>query len=433
LRGKDNDVYARARRLWNGAVDHYPALFAMCESVDDVQAAVRAARAHDLPLSVRGGGHDWAGRALRHSGLVIDLSEMRRVSVDPRLQVATVEGGVRATNVIAAAAPYGLVAVTGTVGAVGMAGLTLGGGYGPLSSRYGLALDNLLGAEIVLADGQRTAADASENSDLLWALRGGGGNFGVVTSMRIRLHPLRELLTGLILFPWSEAVTVLRGYADAVASAPDELSVMAGVLSGPDGKPALFLAPTWSGEPVQGEQVIAGLKRLGTAMLAQIGPMTCGDMLGMFDAHVVNGRHYAIQTRWLAELTPDVVESLVAAGDSTTSPFSAIALHHFQGAAARVSADATAFGLRDKHFLLEIIAAWEPASEDEANIHRRWARNLCQTLAPAALPGGYANLLGPNEHDQIASAFGGNITRLRALKRRFDPDNVFSSAIPPKA
>jgi hypothetical protein len=302
-----------------------------------------------------------------------------------------------------------------------------------LSPRFGLALDNLLGAEIVLADGRSTAADASENPDLLWALRGGGGNLGVVTSMRIRLHPLRELLAGLILFPWSEAGTVLRGYADTIASAPDELSIMAGVLSGPDGKPVLFLAPAWSGEPVLGERVMAGLKRLGTAMLAQIGSMTCGDMLGMFDAHVANGRHYAIETRWLSELTPDVIAALVAACGNRTSPFTAIALHHFHGAAARVSADATAFRLRNKHFLLEIIAAWEPTSEDEARVHRRWARDLSQTLAPAALPGGYANLLDPNEHDQIKSAFGSNITRLRELKRRFDPDNVFSSAIPLKA
>jgi hypothetical protein len=394
MRGKvllpGDDAYARARQIWNGAVDHYPALFALCETPKDVQAAVRAARVHGLPLSVRGGGHDWAGRALRHDGLVIDLSGMRQVEVDPCARVATVAGGATVQDVLAAAAPHGLVAVTGSCGAVGMAGLTLGGGYGPLTPKYGLALDNLLGAEIILADGRRLTADALEHPELFWALRGGGGNFGVVTSMHVCLHRIRELLTGLILFPWSEAEAVLRGYAEAVASAPDELAVSAGVLSTPDGNPALFLAPSWSGEPAQGKRILAGLQRLGTPVLAQLGPMTCGDMLGMFDAHVVNGRHYAVRTRWLTELTPYVISVLIAAGCARTSPSTVIALHQFRGAGTRVPVNATAFGMRREHFLVEIVAAWDPGDDDDGAVHRRWARNLSQVLAPGALPGGYA-------------------------------------------
>jgi FAD/FMN-containing dehydrogenase len=250
--------YPRARQIWNGAVSHQPALFAQCESVEDVCAAVRVARRHGLPLSVRGGGHDWAGRSLRHNGVVIDLSAMRHVEVDAKSEIATVDGGASARDVVAAAAPHGLLAVTGNCGDVGMAGLTLGGGYGALSPKYGLASDNLLSVDIVLADGRRICADAHEHPDLFWALRGGGGNFGVLTSMSIRLHPVREVLAGMILYPWADAHSVLHGYSSVMADAPDDLAVMAGVLSASDGSPVLFLSPTWCGEPADGAQAIAG-------------------------------------------------------------------------------------------------------------------------------------------------------------------------------
>ena len=286
-----------------------------------------------MPLSVRGGGHDWAGRALRPDGLVLDLSGMRRVTVDAEARVATVGGGATAADVIAAAAPHGLAAVTGTVGSVGMAGLTLGGGYGPLAARYGLALDNLLGAELVLADGRLVTADAATNPELFWALRGGGGNFGVVTAMRIRLHPVRELLAGLILFPWHEAEAVLQGYAALGASQPDELGIFSGVMSGPDGSSVLFLAPSWTGAKPEGDEVMARLQALGKPVWSQIAPMTCGEMLRMFDDQVVNGRHIAVETRWVSALTPEVIALLVAGGAAKPSPFAAIMLQHFRGAA----------------------------------------------------------------------------------------------------
>jgi FAD binding domain/Berberine and berberine like len=423
-------AYTSACQIWNGAVDHRPALFALCRTVEDVQAAVRTARAHGLPLSVRGGGHDWAGRALRHDGLVVDLSGMRGVEIDPQARVAKVGGGATAIDLIAAAAPHELGAITGTVGAVGMVGMTLGGGYGPLTSQYGLALDNFLEARVVLADGQVVVANGFENAELFWALRGGGGNFGVVVSMSVRLHPIGKLLAGLILFPWSEAESVLRGYAEKVASAPDELTVIACMLSCPSGEPVLFLAPTWSGEPSEGEQIIAGLQTLGTPILVHVGPMSCGDLLAMHDTHVVNGRHYAVKTHWISAMTPEVISKLVAAGTNRTSPFTAIAVHHFHGAATRVPLDATAFGLRREHFLVEITAAWEPG--DNFAIHRQWAQNLSRALAPAALPGGYPNLLGPEELDRVAQAYGDNIGRLQEVKRRFDPEWIFSATPLPR-
>jgi FAD/FMN-containing dehydrogenase len=421
--------YDRLRRVWNGAVDNYPAVIALCETVADVQAAMRFAREHELPLSVRGGGHDWAGRSMRDKSLVIDLSAMRRIEVDARTQVATVAGGATARELIAAVAPHGLVAVTGNCGAVGMAGLSLGGGYGLLSSRYGLAADNLLGAELVLADGERVTASASENAELFWALCGGGGNFGVVTSLRIRLHPVRELLAGLILFRWAEAEAVLQGFAEAMASAPDELGAIAGVLSGPDGAPAVFVAPAWSGDRDEGAPFMAALECLGTPLMTGIAPMTYADVLQMFDAHIVDGRRYAIQTRWMAALSPGVVSKLIAASDGRTSPLTMIGLHHMHGAASRIPPNATPFGLRGEHFLVELVAAWEASAEDDGGAHRRWARDCSSMLAANALPGGYPNLLGPEEHDQIAHAYGDNAGRLLAVKRRFDPDHVFA-AIP---
>jgi FAD/FMN-containing dehydrogenase len=418
--------YAEARQVWNGAVDRYPLAIVSCETAGEVATAVRTAGEQGLPLAVRGGGHDWAGRSLREGGLVIDLSAVRRIGIDPTAKIAIVGGGTRGIDLIAAAARYGLAPVTGNCGTVGMAGLTLGGGYGPLSPRYGLAADNLFSAEVVLANGRRVKANAVDHPDLYWALRGGGGNFGVVTSMRIRLHPVRGVLTALILFPWAEAANVLRRYAEVAAGASDELSLTVGLIPKPGGEPMLFLHAVWCGDPALGEPILDRLSRLGTPAIARIEPMTCADLVGMFDAQVVRGRHYAIQTRWLPELTHDAIDWLAAAGASRTSRYSMLVLHHCHGAPTQVPPRATAFGLRRDHFMIEIIAAWDPRDGHD-DLHRRWARRLSDVLAPGALPGGYPNVLGPDENEQIARAYGDNLPRLRLIKRRFDPDRVFSA------
>ena len=427
LRGDDD--YAQTRQIWNGAVHHQPALIAVCETPADVQAAVRTARQHDLPFSVRGGGHDWAGRALRHNGLVIDVSHMRRVDVDPVASVATIEGGATGIDVTSATVSYGLVAATGNCGAVGMVGLTTGGGYGPLTSRYGLASDNLLAAEVVLADGGLVHCDDQSNPDLFWAIRGGGGNFGVITSMRVQLHPIRQVLAGMMLFPWAQAESVLRSYAESIADAPDELELITGVLPGHDGSPLVFLGPMWSGDEKQGQESIAKLRQAGTPVVDKIGPITYLDWLNMFAAGAPVGRHYAAQTRSLARLTPEAISTLVASGQDRSSPFSGIIVHDFRGGATRVPLAATAFGLRKEHYLIEIITAWEPTAEDDGGSHRQWARTLSENLAPHALPGGYPNMLGPDDYEQTAHAYGANAARLQQLKRRLDPDGVFSSAV----
>ena len=236
-----HELYDQGVGVWNGAVRSRPAIVAFCNRTEDVQAAVRAARRNRLPLSVRGGGHDWAGRALAQGGLTIDLTLMRDVAVDPRRRVAVVAGGARAKDVAAAAGAHGLVAALGNCGTVGVAGLTLGGGYGPLSGSCGLAADNLLGAEIVLADARRVTTGPDVEPNLLWALRGGGGNFGVVTSLRVRLHTVRDMLAGTIIYNWNEAAAVLRRYTAFAPTAPDELGLSVGVMSGPDGKPVIMV------------------------------------------------------------------------------------------------------------------------------------------------------------------------------------------------
>ena len=419
--------YDTARQIWNGAVGHRPALIARCANDQDVAAAIRAAREHGLPLAVRGGGHDWAGRALCDGGLVLDLSAMRGVTIDPATRTAAAQGGATAGDVAAVAAGYGLAPVTGTVKAVGMTGLTLAGGYGPLCGRHGLALDNLVGADVTLASGQRVTASDTGDADLYWALRGGGGTFGAVTAARYRLHPLPQVLAGLILFPLAQAGAVLRGYAEVAAAAPDELTVMTGFLNA-GGQMLLFLFPAWSGDPALGQGAIAALQRLGTPVMTQVAPMPYSGVLGMFDASVVNGRHYALATRWLPALTDDAAAMLTAAAADATSPLSAIAVHHFHGAAARVPAQDTAFALRHDHLLVEILAAWEPSPRDDGTVHRAWAQDLSGQLAPSALPGGYPNLLGPGDADRTLLAYSLNAPRLRDLKRRYDPDGVFSTA-----
>jgi FAD/FMN-containing dehydrogenase len=327
-----------------------------------------------------------------------------------------------------AAAADGLVAAMGVCGTVGVADLTLGGGYGPFSGACGLAADNLLGAEIVLADGRQVTTGPDAEPDLFWALRG-GGNFGVVTSMRVRLHPARNLLAGLIIYNWNEAGAVLRRYAAFAATPPDEFGSFAGMLPGPDGKPIVLVVALWNGDRRRGERVMEDVQAFGTPQSAQVGPANYADLLAQFDAWVeaADGNDWKIRTRSLPALTDGAIDAMIAA--KARAPQCWVNWHHFHGAATRMAPDGAAFGLRREHFMVEIIEGWKPDGDDGAS-HRRWAEDLRQSLAPFALPGGYANYLVPDDREQVADAYGGNAARLRVLKRRFDPDGVFASAIP---
>jgi FAD/FMN-containing dehydrogenase len=314
-----------------------------------------------------------------------------------------------------------------------LTGLALGGGYGLLGGAYGLAADNIVDARVVLADGRLVSA--SEDPDLLWGLRGGGGNLGVVTSLRYRLHRPGTLLGGLILFGMSEAAAVLRGYQEVLADAPDGLTVMAGFFCGADGEPVLFLLPAWVGEPAEGRRHIARLRALGTPAFEQVAPLRFLELLSLFDQQVVDGRHNDMETRWLPALTGETIGELVEAVSGITSPYSAVFLHHFHGAAARVPVADTPFALRRDHLLVEIVAAW-PADAPPAQAvrHRAWGAGLSARLAPHSLPGGYPNLLRAGDYERAVLAYGPNAARLLATKRRLDPDGVFDAVptlIPP--
>jgi FAD/FMN-containing dehydrogenase len=424
------DGYERALRLWNGAVRRRPALVVPCLSAAEVQTTLMAARDHGAAVSVRGGGQDWVGRALRDGGLVIDLSGMRTVAVDVAAKQATVAGGATAADLCNAIEGSGLAAVTGNSGDIGMAGLVLGGGYGPLQTRFGVASDSLLGVEIVLADGRIVTADAAENSDLFWALRGGGGNFGVVTTMRLRLHTADTLMCGTILYPWDQARDVVRGYGAFLKSAPAELGISLVMTVGPGGEPMLVAAPVWSGDPADAAALMHHLQGFGTPLMSKIVPMTVGGLIASLSEQLPAGRHYEVATRWFDDLSHDVIGALIAGFETRTSPLTRVVLHHFHGAGVEVAPDATAFGMRRKHFTVLIYSAWDATDAENAAHHQAWTASLSQDLEPLALPGGYGNLLAPESTRQTARAFGDNGTRLRAVKHKFDPDNVFSSAIP---
>lgn len=421
---QDDAGYDDARRVWNGAVDRRPAVVVRGVDADDVRTALLVARESGAPVTVRGGGHDWAGRALGDGGVVLDLSALRGVQIDPGAGVASAQGGALVADVVDPAAAQGLGTATAVVRTVGMAGMTLAGGYGGLAGRFGLALDNLLSADVLLADGTSVVAGPDADRELFWALRGGGGNFGVVTAARYRLHPLGPVLGGMVLFPHEQAAQVLRGYRDLIATAPDELTVMAGFVGGPAG-PAVFLAPTWSGDLDAGEAAVAPLLRLGTPVAGGVGLMPYPELIRMFEAGARPGQHYALGTQWLPGLTDEAIDVLADAASTWPSSASLLALHHFHGAATRVAPDATAFALRREHVLAEVIAAWQPA-EDAAAQHA-WVARVTAALAPGALPGGYPNILGPQEAERVRLGFGANADRLLAAKRRYDPDGVLTA------
>jgi hypothetical protein len=423
-----DDRYIAATAIWAKPSGAMPRAVVHCRTAQDVQSAIRAARDCDLLLSVRGGGHDWAGRALC-DGIVIDLSGMNSVVIEPATHTARISGGARASDVVTAADPLGLAPVTGSVGTVGVAGLTLGGGYGPLIGRFGLALDNLLAAEVVLADGRVALARDDGESELFWALRGGGGNFGVVTAMYHRLHDVPDVRSGMLIYPFAEAKAVLDRCADIATFMPEELTVQVGVAVGPDG-PVVMIVPTWCGPSAEGETQLAPFFKLGTLLASSVNVTPYGRSLTVFDPYLVNGQREIMETCWLAALDGGSIDVFVRAMEMAVSSGCAIFTHEFKGAASRVPEEATAFGLRRDHILVEILAGFVDRSDKlEERQHQDWVRATRESFGVMALPGGYPNLLAAGD-DRALKSYGPNAKRLIEAKRRYDPDNVFFSAIP---
>lgn len=428
LLAEDAD-FEKATTGYNAAVAKRPRIAVLAENTQDVAKTIRFARQHDLPLSVRGGGHDWAGRAIVANGVQINLRRLNKVEINAAQKTAVVQGGATSMDVIRAAEAHNLLAVTGTVGDVGYTGLTLGGGYGLLSPSLGMAIDNLISAELVLADGTVVTANEQENPELFWAIRGGGGNFGVVTSMRIRLHDAKPILAGTLLFKGSDAQQVLQGYNQLMASAPNELSVNAGMVTGPDGKPVVLVLPIWYGDPKEGERYVANIRSFATPIREQVGTMSYRALVEMLSATNVPGLHYAVENRWLLSLEREQIQSVMDAMQQITSPRSTVLIQQLHGAATAVKASATPFPVRKSHFLVVITAAWEAKDAANRQLHEQWANTLSEALKKGAYPGGYANLLGPDEAEQVSHAYGDNLSRLQRAKRTYDPDGVFN-AIP---
>ena len=422
------DGTGEAIRRWNGALDPHLMLAVRCDTAIQASSAVRIADRAGIPLCVYSGGQDWNGRSLRNGSLVLDLSQMTAIEIDADRREATVGGGVTTAQLNHAAGKHGLIAVIGNDGAVSMAGLTLGGGYGPLMTRFGLACDNLLSAEIVLPDGTITSCDAERNADLFWALRGGGGNFGIVTSMRLRLHTLGNVLAANLVFPWSDARAVLAYYAEMMLGAPAELFGAVVQSTGPAGKPVIVVSLVWTGEAAEGELIVAGIAAAGRPILVKAGPMPASNLLSLTDGKLTQGLGYEVATRWFQRLTHETIDMLLAAFETRSSRLTSIIVHHCHGAATEVKADATAFGMRDPHFTALIYAAWTPPQAD-AEPHRAWTRSLDTALASASLPGGYANLLSDEVPERVRNAFGANAVRLAKVKSDIDPTQLLS-AIP---
>jgi FAD/FMN-containing dehydrogenase len=420
-----DEGYEHGRRVWNGMIDRYPALIVRCTDVSDVVTAIQFARRQDLPVAVRGGGHSYAGNGTCDGGLVIDLSPMKRVQVDPVKRIAWALAGLTLAELIRETQTIGLVLPVGTASDTGLSGLTLGGGMGWLMGKYGLTIDNLLAVEIVTADGCVLRASANEHADLFWAVRGGGGNFGVVTSFAFQLHPIEMLLAGMVFHPLSRAREVLHLYREVTHTAPDELTAYAGFVTMPDGQPVVALAMCYCGSLEEGELLAEPLRSFGPPLVDLIRPMSYLELISMSDAGVPRGRHYYNKARSLTHLDEQVLETIIEFGSSRTSPLTTIALEHVHGAACRVGVHETAFALREEHYALHILTGWNAREISEADTHIRWTRDFWAATEPYATDETYANYLEDEGEAGVQASYGANYERLVRVKNTYDPTNVF--------
>lgn len=432
LIGPGDDAYEQARRPWNALFNRYPAVIAQCADREDVVAAVACARRRDLAIAVRGGGHSHAGHSTCAGGMVIDLGGMTRVEVDPGRQLAVVSPGATWTELTAAAQQHGLAPVGGHVPSVGVTGLTLGGGIGWLSRAHGLACDNLIEAELVTAAGTIEHASAEENPELLWGLRGGGGNFGIVTELVVRLHPIGQLLSGMLLYPGERAIEVLRLARDVQDAAGAAANVAACLLTAPPepfvpesmrGLPAVLLAACYVGPVEEGNRALAPLREQVQPAVDMMQPMPFGQLQHLFDATVPPSLPLIMKSELLGALDDGAFDALVEHAAAAPSPVSNVMLIPLGGAAGEVAPDATAFWNRHARYNLEIGAAMNSPDEDPAP-YEAWAAACWHALRPYTA-GVQVNHLADEGGARVRQAYGANYPRLAALKAAYDPDNVF--------
>ncbi|WP_051286555.1 FAD-binding oxidoreductase [Salinimicrobium terrae] len=431
----ENDRYDKARKLWNGLYNKYPAAIARCGKPSDVVAAVNFVRENDLTFSVRGGGHDYAGNSVCDDGLVIDLSSMNKVEVDPNIKKAIVQGGATVGEFDAAAQKHGLATTTGTVSTIGIGGLALGGGSGYLSRRFGMTLDNVVSVEIVTADGRHILASAEENSDLFWAVRGGGGNFGIVTSFKFRLHKVgRKVLSFQAYFPYEQSREVLEFYRDFMAKASDELQCYAFFLNVPavepfpkeyHGKTTCAFIACHTGDPEKGKEELQPLHNFGDPFLKFIQPMEYTALQKSFDAGVPKGLRWFTKAHYLSEISDTAIDILEEYTQQLPGAFTMTYLEPMGGMVKRIKSSATAFPHRDKAYSLHILPGWGEAEKDKENID--WAEEFHRTLQKETVGGVYVNLMSHDEEERVTAAYVQNYDRLVEIKKKWDPDNLFRS------
>jgi hypothetical protein len=417
--------YDAARRVWNGNIDRRPGLIARCTGVADVQRAVEFARLHGLRVSVRGGGHSAPGYGTNDGGLVIDLSPMKGIHVDPRNRTVRAEGGVLWRELDRETQVFGLATTGGTVSNTGIAGLTLGGGLGWLMGKHGLTIDNLISADIVTADGAFHQASSTDNPDLFWALRGGGGNFGVVTSLEYRLHPVPQVLGGLVLYPLEQAQAVLRFYRDFCPTLPDEAEAFAALLTAPQGMPVVALLLGYNGPLEDGEKILAPARRFGKPLADLVGPMPYTARQTMLDApNAEHGLHRYWRSAFTEQISDELIDAAVDGAARFTSPLSALIFFYMHGAATRPLPAETAFAARRAQGDFDAIGQWSDAATSDQ--HVAWVRGLWTRFEPHLLGKAYVNHLAADDRPEtIRASYGENYTRLRQAKAVYDPANLF--------
>jgi len=425
LFGPHDAGYDDARALHNGLIDVRPALIARCLGTADVVNALRFGREAVLDIAVRGGGHSIAGLSTAEGGIVIDLSSMKGIHVDSGVRTVRAQAGVTWRELDRETALFGLAVTGGTVSTTGIAGLTLGGGFGWLMSAYGLTADNVLSAQVVTADGDVLTASADENTDLFWAIRGGGGNFGIVTSFEYRLHPVEQITGGIVAHAFGAARDVLCSFSELVTGAPDELGLVAALVHAPDGSglPLAALAVCHAGEPRQAERDLAPILGFGSPVLSQVGAMPYPEMNTLMDAAYPVGALNYWKSSFLAELTDDAVDALVEHFAAVPSPMTLVAIESFHGAVTRVDVTEMAVPHREPGFNVLITSVWTDPAETEENVE--WTRDLYDALRPFLADRRYVNYLSGDDGNAAHAAYGPNYARLAEVKRRYDPDNVF--------
>jgi FAD/FMN-containing dehydrogenase len=429
----DEAGYDEARTIWNAMIDRRPGAVVRCRGASDVIAAVRLARDNRLLVAVRGGGHNIAGNAVCEGGLLIDLSPMRSVHIDSKERTARVEPGVTLGEFDKEAQSFGLATPLGINSTTGVAGLTLGGGFGWLSRRFGLTADNLLSADVVTADGELRHVSAASDPDLFWAIRGGGGNFGVATSFELKLHPVGpELVSGLIVHPFARARELLDAYREVAAAAPDELTIWVVMRKAPPlpflstdvhGKEILAFAVCYSGARIDADAALAPLRALGKALADVIGPQPYAAWQKAFDPLLTPGAFNYWKSHNFMALSDGLLDTVVDYVGTLPTAECEIFIGQIGGAINRVPADATAYPHRDVNFVMNVHTRWRERGDEEAAIG--WTRELFAATAPHATGGVYVNFMPGDETDRLAGAYGSNYERLLALKAKYDPGNLF--------